>query len=134
MNQMITPEATYTSALEFIKINDEDNAISTINDFIVNSKKKFWTSTHETIIFLYIDLLIKKNKSKLLKEALNYYRNISQTGNIESFQAVITKTKELIEDKYSKFQKIHTEVVKNYKIILKNITKNMILRIIKKKK
>jgi hypothetical protein len=131
---MITPEATYTSALEFIKINDEDNAISTINDFIVNSKKKFWTSTHETIIFLYIDLLIKKNKSKLLKEALNYYRNISQTGNIESFQAVITKTKELIEDKYSKFQKIHTEVVKNYKIILKNITKNMILRIIKKKK
>jgi hypothetical protein len=114
MNQMITPEATYTSALEFIKINDEDNAISTINDFIVNSKKKFWTSTHETIIFLYIDLLIKKNKSKLLKEALNYYRNISQTGNIESFQAVISKTKELIEEKYSKFQKNHTEVVKKF--------------------
>lgn len=111
MNQMITPEATYTSAIDFLKLNDEDNAISTINDFIVNSKKKFWTSNHETIMFLYVDLLIKKNKSKLLREALNYFRSISQVSNIESFQAVISKTKELVEEKYSKFQKHFNDTV-----------------------
>ena len=65
MNQMITPEATYASALEYIKMNDEDNAILIINDFILNSKKKFWTLNHEMIIGLYIDLLVKKNKQKM---------------------------------------------------------------------
>ena len=124
MNQMITPEATYTSALDFIKLNDEEGAITTINDFIVNSKKKFWTSNHETIIFLYVDLLIKKNKSKLLKEALSYYRNISQIGNIESFQQVVSKTKELVEEKYNKFQKKFAEVVKYNKIKQKIKLKN----------
>ena len=111
MNQMITPEATYASALEYVKMNDEDNAILIINDFILNAKKKYWTSVHEQIINLYIDLLIKKNKGKMLKDALNYFRNISQVNNIESFQHTIAKTKELVEEKLNKAQKSYHGLV-----------------------
>lgn len=113
MNQMITPEQTYASALEYVKMNDEDNAILIINDFILNSKKKYWTLNHEQIMILYIELLIRKNKQKLLKDALNYYRNISQINNIESFQSVIAKTKELVEEKLNKAQKSYSGLVRN---------------------
>jgi hypothetical protein len=119
MNQMITPEATYASASEYVKMNDDDNAILIINDFILNSKKKYWTSVHEQIINLYIDLLIKKNKGKMLKDALNYFRNISQVNNIESFQHVIAKTKELVEEKLSKAQKSYHGLVITYKLRFK---------------
>lgn len=120
MNQMITPEATYASAIEYMKMNDDDNAILIINDFILNSKKKYWTPNHEMIMNVYIDLLIKKNKQKLLKDALNYYRNISQVNNIESFQNVLSKTKDLVEEKLNKTQKSYNDLVR--KILYEKIS------------
>ncbi len=114
MNQMNTPEVTLAKALEFIKTNDEDNAIIVINDFILNSKKKYWTHNHEQLISIFIELTVKKLRSKLLKDGLNYYRGISQNTNIESLGSLLTKTKDLVEDKFLKAQKSYQGIVIKY--------------------
>jgi hypothetical protein len=111
MNQMNTPEATLAKALEFIKTGEEENAILIINEFIINSKKKYWTHTHEQLINLFVELAVKKNKLRLLKDGLNYFRNISQNTNIDSFVSMLTRTKELVEDKFIKAQKSYQGIV-----------------------
>jgi hypothetical protein len=111
MNQMNTPEMTLSKALEFIKTQDEENAIIVINDFILNTKKKNWTLSHEQLIVILLELAIKKNRLKLLKDGLNYYRMLSQNVNIESFSFVLTKTKELVEEKFLKAQKSYQGIV-----------------------
>jgi hypothetical protein len=112
MNQMNTPEVALAKALEFLKTNDEDNTIVIINDFIINSKKKYWTHNHEQLISILIDLSIKKNKLKLLKDGLNYYRGVSQNTNIDSLANILTKTKDVVEEKFLKAQKSYQGIVK----------------------
>ena len=73
-----------------------------INDFILNSKKKYWTQNHEQIILILVDLCTKKNRLKLLRDGLNYYRGLSQNSNIDSLANVLNKTKELVEEKFLK--------------------------------
>jgi hypothetical protein len=115
MNQLNTPELTLSKALEFIKTNDEENAIIVINDFILNTKKKNWTLSHEQVIQTLLELAVKKNRLKLLKDGLNYYRSLSQKVNIDSFSFVLNKTKELVEDKFLKAQKSYQGIVnKNF--------------------
>jgi hypothetical protein len=122
MTQMNTPEVTLAKALEFLKTNDEDNTIVIINDFIQNSKKKYWTQNHEQLISVLIEVAVRKNNLKLLKDGLNYYRGISQNTNIDSLANIFTKTKELVEDKFMKAQKSYQGIVKiknkNFQIIL----------------
>ena len=108
---MNTPEMTLSKALEFIKTQDEENAIIVINDFILNTKKKNWTLSHEQLIGILLELAIKKNRLKLLKDGLNYYRMLSQNVNIESFSCVLTKTNELVEEKFLKAQKSYQGIV-----------------------
>ena len=108
---MNTPELTLSKALEFIKTNDEENAIIIINDFILNTKKKNWTLSHEQLIQILLELAIRKNKLKLVKDGLNYYRSLSQNVNIYSFSFVLSKTKELVEDKFLKAQKSYQGIV-----------------------
>lgn len=108
---MNTPEVALAKALEFRKTDDEESAILVINDFILNSKKKYWTHNHEQLIFIFVDLTVKNNKIKFLKDGLNYYRSISQNTNIESLANVLTKTKELVEDKFLKAQKSYQGIV-----------------------
>ncbi len=112
MNQMNTPEVTLSKALEFMKTDDDDNALVIINDFIFNSKKKYWTSNHEQLISLLIELTVKKLKSKQLRDGLNYYRNISQNTNIDSLAVLLTKTKDLVEEKFQKAQTSYQGIVK----------------------
>lgn len=109
---MNTPELTLSKALEFIKTNDEENAIIIINDFILNNKKKNWTSSYEQLLIILIELAVKKNRLKLLKDGLNYYRSLSQNVNIDSFSFILNKAKELVEDKFLKAQKSYQGIVK----------------------
>ncbi len=111
MNQMNTPEVTLAKALEFLKTNDEENTLIIINDFILNSKKKYWSQNHEQLISILIDLSVKKNKLKLLKDGLNYYRNLSQNTNLDSLANILNKTKEAVEIKFLKAQKSYQEIV-----------------------
>jgi hypothetical protein len=108
---MNTPEATLSKALEFLRTKEIDNAILIINEFFINSKKKHWTHNHEQLISLFIELTVKRNKVKLLRDGLNYYRNLSQNTNIESFSAMLTKTKDLVEEKFTKAQKSYQGIV-----------------------
>ena len=117
MNQMNTPEVTLAKALEFLKTNDEDTTIIIINDFIQNSKRKYWTSNHEQLISILIDLSIKKNRLKLLKDGLNYYRTISQNTNIDSLANILTKAKDAVEDKFLKAQKSYQGYVNIFILI-----------------
>ncbi len=112
MTQMNTPEVTLAKAQEFLKTNDDDNTIVIINDFIQNSKKKYWTQNHEQLISVLIEVAVRKNKLKFLKDGLNYYRGISQNTNIDSLANILTKTKELVEDKFIKAQKSYQGIVK----------------------
>lgn len=111
MNQLNTPEATLSKALEFIKTGEEENAILIVHEFILNSKKRNWTQSHEQLILEFTQLAIKMNRIKLLRDGLNFYRTLSQNSNIESFNYVLTKTKELVEDKFKKAQKSYQGVV-----------------------
>ena len=64
---MYSPEAILTKAIEFVKTNDDDNALLIIEDFIYNSKKKNWSQSYEQLINLMIELTVRNNKIKLLK-------------------------------------------------------------------
>jgi hypothetical protein len=116
---MNTPEVTLAKALEFLKTNDEDNTLFIINDFIQNSKKKYWTHSHEQLISILIEVSIRKNNLKLLKDGLNYYRNVSQNTHIDSLANVLTKTKDIVEDKFTKAQKCYQGIVSKLYLILK---------------
>ncbi len=109
---MYTPEVILSKAKEFIKINDDENAVIIINEFIQYSKKKNWTGSHDELINVLVELAVRKNKLKFLKDGLNYYRNISQNTNLENFQIILTKTKELVEDKFIKAVKSYQGIVK----------------------
>ncbi len=111
MNQMNTPEVTLAKAQEFLKTNDEENTLVIINDFILNSKKKYWTQNHEQIILILVDLCTKKNRLKLLRDGLNYYRGLSQNSNIDSLANVLNKTKELVEEKFLKAVRTYQDIV-----------------------
>lgn len=113
MNQLNTPEATLSKALEFIKSGDDESAISTIYDFILNNKKKYWAPIQEQLLLEFIRLTIKRNKLKLLGDGLNYFRFICQANNIESFTKVLEKTKEMVEAKFSKAQRKFVGIVNN---------------------
>jgi len=132
MTQMNTPEVTLAKAQEFLKTNDDDNTIVIINDFIQNSKKKYWTQNHEQLISVLIEVAIRKNNLKFLKDGLNYYRGISQNTNIDSLANILTKTKELVEDKFMKAQKSYQGIVKlkNFKIIFLITILNFIRKLI----
>lgn len=114
MNQMNTPEAILAKVNDFIKNNDKENALIVINDFLNNNKKKMWSSSMETLIKKFIELSVSQNKLKYLKEALNFYKGLSQGVNIDSFSAVLSKTKELVEEKFLKalksFQGVQIEI------------------------
>lgn len=114
MNQMNTPEAILAKVNDFIKTNDKENALIVINDFLNNNKKKTWSSSMETLIKKFIELSVSQNKLKYLKEALNFYRSLSQVTNIDSFSAILSKTKELVEEKFLKalktFQGVQVEI------------------------
>ena len=114
MNQMNTPEAILAKVNDFIKNNDNENALIVINDFLNNNKKKMWSSSMETLIKKFIELSVSQNKLKYLKEALNFYKGLSQGVNIDSFSAVLSKTKELVEEKFLKalksFQGVQIEI------------------------
>jgi len=108
---MNTPEVTLSKALEFLKTNDEENTLIIINDFLLNSKKKYWTHNHEQLILILVEICVKRNRLKLLRDGLNYYRSVSQNSHIESLASVLTKTKELVEEKFQKAQKSYQGIV-----------------------
>lgn len=102
MNQMNTPEAILTKVSEFTRSGDEEHASRIIYEFLNSSKKKTWSSPMESLILLFIELCIKLNKIKYLKEGLSFYRSLTQVSNIGSFILVLTKTKEFVEEKFTK--------------------------------
>jgi hypothetical protein len=116
MNQMYTPEATLTKAQEYVKTNDEKSALEIINEFITNPKKKLWTHSHQHLVELLVELTVKNDKIRLLKDGLTHYRSISQNTNIESFQQVLKRTKELVEEKFLKAQKSYQGIVKRFNL------------------
>ena len=114
MTQASTPEAILAKVNSFISQNDPSNAMFVIDEFLNNSKKKIFSPSMETLIITFIELAINENKNKYLREALNFYRSLTQVSNIDSFTLVLSKTKELVEDKFVKavksFQGVQIEI------------------------
>ena len=108
MNQINTPEVILSKVNELLKKKDDESALIIINDFLSNNKKKIWSKSMEELIIKFVELAINQNKLKYLKEALNFYRGLSQVTNIDSFVSVLTETKKIVEDKF-------IQALKNYK-------------------
>ena len=108
MNQINTPEVILSKVNDLLKNKDEEGALVIINDFLSNNKKKVWSQSMEDLIIKFVELAINQNKLKYLKEALNFYRGLSQVTNIDSFVSVLTETKKIVEDKF-------LQALKNYK-------------------
>ena len=100
MNQINTPEVILSKVNDLLKNKDEEGALVIINDFLSNNKKKVWSQSMEDLIIKFVELAINQNKLKYLKEALNFYRGLSQVTNIDSFVSVLTETKKIVEDKF----------------------------------
>ena len=100
MNQINTPEVILSKVNDLLKNKDEEGALVIINDFLSNNKKKVWSQSMEDLIIKFVELAINQNKLKYLKEALNFYRGLSQMTNIDSFVSVLTETKKIVEDKF----------------------------------
>ena len=108
MNQINTPEVILSKVNELLKKKDDETALIIINDFLSNNKKKIWSQSMEDLIIIFVELAINQNKLKYLKEALNFYRGLSQVTNIDSFVSVLSETKKIVEEKY-------IQALKNYK-------------------
>ncbi|MCQ2816140.1 MAG: PCI domain-containing protein [archaeon] len=115
MSQVNTPDLIITKANEYIKMGDKENALSIINDYFNNNKKKFWSKAMESLINQYIYLSIDLSKIKYLKEALNFTRGLTQTTSIDTFKSIISKTQKTAEEKFN-------EAVSNLKGVQVEIT------------
>ena len=91
---------------------DDEKALTLVNDFMKNSKKKTWSKSMDELMKKYIDIIIDQNHIKYFKEALIFCRSLTQANYIEQFEGIVKKAKELLYEKY----KSSSEKYKDFKI------------------
>ena len=79
---------------------DDEKALTLVNDFMKNSKKKTWSKSMDELMKKYIDIIIEQNHIKYFKEALIFCRSLTQANYIEQFEGIVKKAKELLYEKY----------------------------------
>lgn len=74
---------------EFIEVDKKESALECLND-VIHSKKhrQSWTSTHELIMRLFVELCVDLQRSAFAKDGLYQYRNICRDVSLNSFEVV----------------------------------------------
>ena len=76
---------------EFIEVDKKESALECLND-VIHSKKhrQSWTTTHEHIMRLFVELCVDLQRSAFAKDGLYQYRNICRDVSLQSFEVVST--------------------------------------------
>lgn len=79
----------YLSTSEFIEVDKKESALECLND-VIHSKKhrQTWTTTHELIMRLFVELCVDLQRSAFAKDGLYQYRNICRDVSLHSFEVV----------------------------------------------
>ena len=74
---------------EFIEVDKKESALECLND-VIHSKKhrQSWTTTHEHIMRLFVELCVDLQRSAFAKDGLYQYRNICRDVSLQSFEVV----------------------------------------------
>ena len=77
------------SSSEFIEVDKKESALECLND-VIHSKKhrQTWTTTHELIMRLFVELCVDLQRSAFAKDGLYQYRNICRDVSLHSFEVV----------------------------------------------
>ena len=74
---------------EFIEVDKKESALECLND-VIHSKKhrQSWSTTHELIMRLFVELCVDLQRSAFAKDGLYQYRNICREVSLNSFEVV----------------------------------------------
>ena len=70
-------------------MDKKESALECLND-VIHSKKhrQTWTTTHEQIMRLFVQLCVDLQRSAFAKDGLYQYRNICREVSLHSFEVV----------------------------------------------
>jgi translation initiation factor 3 subunit A len=83
------PELALRRAIELENINQDDAALSLLHEILSSRRHRTWSPAYESIMLKYVNLCLKLNKSREVKDILHQYRNLSQTQAPGSLEKVI---------------------------------------------
>jgi len=85
------PENALRRAQELQSISPAGDAaaLTLLHDVLSHRRHKTWSPSYESVMLLYLDLCLKKNKFREAKDGLHQYRNVSQSQAPGSLEIVI---------------------------------------------
>ena len=112
MNRGISPEDLYSKLLE-LEDNDDELAITLVQEFIKGTKKRSWSKSMNELMKKAIEIIISQGQIKPFKEVISFCRSLTQTNYILQFENIIKTAKEFLSDKYEisneKFKKFQNK-------------------------
>ena len=99
MNRGISPEDLYSKLVE-LEDNDDEKAISLVQEFIKGTKKRSWSKAMNELMVKAIEIIISQSQIKPLKEVIAFCRSLTQVNYIAQFEGIIKSAKEFLLDKY----------------------------------
>jgi len=106
MSTYQTPETILRSAEEYIKIENEESALTLLLEYMTGKRPRQWSNHLEKLMTTLIDLATKFNKRDSLKEPLANFRYSSQFSNVQSLEKVIDHFIKIAEDAAAKYEKL----------------------------
>ena len=99
MNRGISPEDLYSKLFE-LEDNDDLKAISLVQEFIKNTKKRSWSKAMNELMKKAIEIIISQNQIKPFREVISFCRSLAQVNFISQFEGIVKSAKEFLLDKY----------------------------------
>ena len=109
MAQQQNAEFVLTKMNEYARLKEDELLISHAYDYFLFNKKKNYSSFHESIMELFLKHAIKKQKYVEIKEALIFYRSVTQS-KLELFVNMLNVTKEMTEEEINKIKENFSEL------------------------
>ena len=81
MNRGIAPEDIYSKLIE-LEGNDEEKAISLVQEFIKGTKKRSWSKSMTELMKKAIEIIINQGQIKPFKEVMAFCRSLTQANYI----------------------------------------------------
>ena len=99
MNRGISPEDLYSKLVE-LEDNDDEKAISLVQEFIKGTKKRSWSKAMNELMKKAIEIIIAQSQIKPLKEVIAFCRSLTQANYIAQFEGIVKCAKEFLFEKY----------------------------------
>ncbi|KAI3388577.1 hypothetical protein SNEBB_003790 [Seison nebaliae] len=83
------PDMAYQSAMDLLKVEEEDAALDKLFYFMLQKRKVTWTDSYDKVVSLFIDLGVKLRQSHKLKDGFLQFRWLTQYNNSKEFMAAL---------------------------------------------